>query len=180
MLNPLTLRLATPAALVVLSYSYAKRFTWLGHLHLGAALGIAPVGAWVAVRGHVDAAPLCLGAAVMCWVAGFDIIYSCQDVAFDRCFGLHSIPARFGIGPALRAAAALHALTVLFLIRQRAEKRGTVSGYLSRIPTARKLDLYAYRFMAFAFPVTLAVFFLSIFKTARARRMVAMATSPLG
>jgi 4-hydroxybenzoate polyprenyltransferase len=116
MLTPLALRLATPAAIVILSYSYAKRFTWLTHLHLGASLGIAPLGAWVAVRGEFGTAPLCLGAAVMFWVAGFDIIYSCQDVEFDRRTGLHSIPARFGIGPALRVAAAFHAVTVLLLL----------------------------------------------------------------
>ena len=116
MLNPLALRLATPAAIVVLSYSYAKRLTWLTHLHLGLSLGIAPIGAWVGVTGRLDTAPLVLGAAVALWVAGFDIIYACQDVAFDRREGLRSVPARFGVPAALIAARARHAATVALLL----------------------------------------------------------------
>jgi len=116
MLNRLALLLATPAALVILSYSYAKRFTWLTHLHLGASLAFAPIGAWVAVRGRLEVAPVVLGAAVLCWVAGFDIIYSCQDIDFDRRAGLRSIPQRFGVAAALRIAAALHVLTVALLL----------------------------------------------------------------
>lgn len=115
MLNRLAFLLAFPALLVILSYSYAKRFTWLTHLHLGASLGLAPIGAWIAVRGTIEAAPLLLGIAVMLWVAGFDIIYACQDVAFDRQAGLRSLPGRFGIGPALRVARVLHALMVVLL-----------------------------------------------------------------
>ncbi len=144
MLTPLALRLATPAAIVILSYSYAKRFTWLTHLHLGASLGIAPLGAWVAVRGHFDTTPFCLGAAVMFWVAGFDIIYSCQDVEFDRRTGLHSIPARFGIGPALRVAAAFHALTVLLLLALPAfEPLGRI--YLAGVIATAALLLHEHR-----------------------------------
>ena len=116
MLNRLALVLAGPALLVVLSYSYAKRVTWLTHLHLGASLGLAPLGAWVAVRGTVGAAPLVLAAAVTFWVAGFDVIYSCQDVEFDRREGLHSIPRRFGIARALALSTALHVLTVALLL----------------------------------------------------------------
>jgi len=116
MLNQLALVLAGPALLVVLSYSYAKRVTWLTHLHLGASLGLAPLGAWVAVRGTVGAAPLVLAAAVTFWVAGFDVIYSCQDVEFDRREGLHSIPRRFGIARALALSTALHVLTVALLL----------------------------------------------------------------
>jgi 4-hydroxybenzoate polyprenyltransferase len=109
MLNRLALLLATPALLLVLSYSYAKRITWLTHLHLGASLGLAPLGAWIAVRGDAGAAPLALAAAVVLWVAGFDIIYSCQDLEFDRREGLHSIPRRFGVAAALRISSGMHA-----------------------------------------------------------------------
>jgi 4-hydroxybenzoate polyprenyltransferase len=116
MLNRLALLLATPAAIVILGYSYAKRFTWATHLALGAALGIAPVGAWVAVTGRLAAAPFVLAAAVMTWVAGFDMLYACQDVAFDRREGLQSVPARFGVPAALRIARALHVATVLVLL----------------------------------------------------------------
>jgi 4-hydroxybenzoate polyprenyltransferase len=116
MLNRLALILATPAAVVILGYSYAKRCTWVTHLALGAALGIAPIGAWVAVAGRLDAAPLVLGAAVAVWVAGFDILYACQDVDFDRSAGLHAAPARFGVRAALVIARVLHVLTVLLLL----------------------------------------------------------------
>jgi len=116
MLNRLALLLATPAALVIVSYSYAKRVTRLTHLHLGASLGLAPIGGWVAVRGSLDPAPLVLGAAVMFWVAGFDIIYSCQDVDFDRREGLRSIPEHSGVAVALRIATGFHAVTVLLLL----------------------------------------------------------------
>jgi len=112
MLNRLALQLATPAALLILSYSYAKRVTWLTHLHLGASLGLAPIGAWVGVTGRIAAAPLLLGAAVTAWVAGFDILYACQDIDFDRRIGLQSIPARFGLEAALVVSARLHVLTV--------------------------------------------------------------------
>jgi 4-hydroxybenzoate polyprenyltransferase len=112
-LNPLALLLATPAALVILSYSYAKRVTWMTHLHLGASLGLAPIGAWVGVAGHLAAAPILLGGAVACWVAGFDILYACQDIEFDRRARLQSIPARFGLEAALRASARLHLVTVI-------------------------------------------------------------------
>jgi 4-hydroxybenzoate polyprenyltransferase len=114
-LNALALLLATPAALVILSYSYAKRVTWLTHLHLGASLGLAPIGAWVGVTGRIEAAPLLLGLAVTCWVAGFDILYGCQDIDFDRRARLQSIPARFGLEAALRASALLHLVTVVLL-----------------------------------------------------------------
>ena len=116
LLNRLAFVLAAPALLVVLSYSYAKRVSWLTHLHLGASLGLAPLGAWIAVTGSIDPAPLVLGAAVALWVAGFDVIYSCQDVAFDRQEGLHSIPLRFGVAPALRISSALHLATILLLL----------------------------------------------------------------
>ncbi len=116
MLNRMTLVLAPAALALVLSYSYAKRITWLTHLHLGASLGLAPLGAWIAVRGEIAAAPLVLAAAVTLWVAGFDVLYACQDVTFDRDHGLRSIPSRFGIVRALRISSALHAGTVSLLL----------------------------------------------------------------
>ncbi len=116
MLNRLALLLAAPALFLILSYSYAKRLSWLTHLHLGASLGLAPLGAWIAVRGTIDVAPLLFAAAVTFWVAGFDIIYACQDVEFDRLHRLHSAPSRFGVAGALRLSSFLHLLTVLFLL----------------------------------------------------------------
>jgi 4-hydroxybenzoate polyprenyltransferase len=117
-LNPLAGRLA-PAVLVLLgAYSYCKRFTWAGHLVLGLCLALAPLGAWIGVRGAFDgplAPPLWLAAAVATWVFGFDLIYACQDAEFDRRAGLHSIPARFGLRAALRLSSALHVGTVALL-----------------------------------------------------------------
>jgi len=107
-LNPLAFRLAPIALAVLLGYSYTKRFTALSHLVLGLALGGAPLGAWVAVRGEVTATPLVLMAVVVCWVAGFDILYSLQDLEFDRERGLHSIPVALGEKGALLASSALH------------------------------------------------------------------------
>ena len=100
-LNPLCLKLSPLALAIALGYSFTKRFTALSHLVLGAVLGIAPAAAWIAIRGTIDPAILLLSAAVTLWTAGFDIIYSCQDVEFDRSAGLHSLPARFGIAKAL-------------------------------------------------------------------------------
>ena len=115
MLNPLCLLLSPVALLIVLGYSYTKRFTSGSHLVLGLALGFAPVGAWLAVRARFDVAPVVLSLAVLCWVAGFDTIYSCQDVDFDRREGLRSLPALLGTRGALRAARALHAAAVSLL-----------------------------------------------------------------
>jgi 4-hydroxybenzoate polyprenyltransferase len=110
------LRLAPVALSIVLGYSLAKRFTWATHLWLGVALGGAPAGAWIAVTGSFGWAPLCLSLAVATWVAGFDIIYSCQDASFDREHRLGSIPARFGIAAALRFSSLLHVLTAIALV----------------------------------------------------------------
>jgi 4-hydroxybenzoate polyprenyltransferase len=115
MLNPLCLLLSPVALLVVFGYSYTKRFTSLSHLVLGLALAIAPVGAWLAVRGHFDLAPVFLALAVLCWVAGFDTIYSCQDVDFDRREGLRSLPALLGIPRALIVSRVLHVAAVILL-----------------------------------------------------------------
>ncbi len=113
-LNPLCLKLSPAALAVVLFYSLTKRFTVLSHFFLGLALAIAPVGAWLAVRGGFDAFPLWLGAGVLFWVAGFDIIYGCQDTEFDRRAGLHSVSAALGDRAALGVARLCHAATVIF------------------------------------------------------------------
>jgi 4-hydroxybenzoate polyprenyltransferase len=115
-LNRLTLWLSPVALAVLLLYSYTKRFTRLSHLVLGLALGIAPAAAWIAVRGSLDPRILLLTAAVTFWVAGFDILYACQDFEFDRHAGLHSIPRYLGIPHALWLARAFHAIMLLLLI----------------------------------------------------------------
>ncbi len=114
-LNPLCLALAPLAILVLASYSYTKRFTTLSHLILGLCLALAPIGAWIAVAGRLEFAPLLLGGAVLTWVAGFDILYALADVPFDRAQGLFSIPARLGEQGGLAVSLLLHALTPLLL-----------------------------------------------------------------
>jgi 4-hydroxybenzoate polyprenyltransferase len=114
-LNPLCLALSPVALAIVFGYSYTKRFTAAAHLVLGLALGVAPIGAWLAVRGAFAVEPLVLALAVLCWVAGFDTIYACQDAEFDRREGLHSLPARLGVARALHVARGLHVLAVLCL-----------------------------------------------------------------
>jgi 4-hydroxybenzoate polyprenyltransferase len=109
-LNPLCLALAPLTLAVLLGYSFAKRFTAASHLWLGCALGMAPIGAWIAVTGRIDWQPVVLAGAVCLWVAGFDIIYSLQDEVFDREHGLHSLPAALGGRPALVAARVAHVL----------------------------------------------------------------------
>ena len=117
MLNRLTLILSPVALACVLLYSLTKRWTQLSHLVLGACLSIAPTGAWIAVRGAIGSpAPLLLSLVVLLWTAGFDVLYACQDYDFDRCEGLKSVPARFGIARALWIARALHALAFLALV----------------------------------------------------------------
>jgi 4-hydroxybenzoate polyprenyltransferase len=120
--NWLPLALSLPVLAFLASYSFAKRFTWLAHFWLGAALALSPVAAWIALRGEVvlanpaDLLPsLLLGGAVLTWVAGFDIIYACQDYEADIKAKLNSVPARFGIPGALRMAAGCHLLTIVFL-----------------------------------------------------------------
>jgi 4-hydroxybenzoate polyprenyltransferase len=115
-LNRLCLFLSPVALGIVFFYSYTKRFTWTSHLFLGLALGIAPVGAWMAVTGGLGLPPLLLGFAVLTWVAGFDVIYACQDYHFDRSYGLYSIPQAIGIGKALSTARLLHVVTLVALI----------------------------------------------------------------
>jgi 4-hydroxybenzoate polyprenyltransferase len=108
-LNRLAFLLSPLALFILFLYSYTKRFTWASHLVLGLALGGAPLGAWIAVRGDVAATPLVLTAVVLLWVAGFDVLYALQDLEFDRRSGLFSIPARFGVAGALWISAVLHA-----------------------------------------------------------------------
>jgi 4-hydroxybenzoate polyprenyltransferase len=108
MLNPLCLKLSPVAMAVIVLYSYSKRFTWGAHFVLGIAISAAPVGAWIAVRGSFDPPVLALAAAVVLWLAGFDILYALQDTNFDRKHGLKSIPARFGIRKSLLLSRILH------------------------------------------------------------------------
>jgi 4-hydroxybenzoate polyprenyltransferase len=112
-LNRVCLVLSPAALAVVYFYSFCKRFTALSHLVLGLGLAIAPVGAWLAVRGEFGLFPILLAGAVLFWVAGFDTIYSCQDVEFDRRVGLFSLPANYGSGRALVVARLFHLLAVL-------------------------------------------------------------------
>ena len=116
MLNPLALALAPVAAVVVVGYSYTKRFTWTSHFILGWADGIAPAGAWIAVTGTLSWEPVLLAFAVATWIGGFDILYSCQDYDFDIERGLHSIPQKFGIPAALVWAKVMHVLTTASLV----------------------------------------------------------------
>ncbi|MDH7569327.1 MAG: UbiA-like polyprenyltransferase [Armatimonadota bacterium] len=141
MLNRLALLLSPVALAVLWGYSYTKRFTALSHLVLGFALGIAPVGAWIAVRGRVEAVPLILCAAVTLWTGGFDILYACQDIAFDRQVGLHSIPARLGVGAALAISAALHVATLALLLFLQREA-GLGSLYLAGVGVVGVLLAY--------------------------------------
>jgi 4-hydroxybenzoate polyprenyltransferase len=115
MLNRLCLVLAPLALVFLVGYSYTKRFTWLSHWILGFTDGIAAGGGWIAVRDQFDPPALVLWFAVTVWIAGFDLIYACQDVEVDRAQGLHSVPARFGVAPALALARVNHALTALAL-----------------------------------------------------------------
>ncbi len=112
MLNPLCLALAPLAVLFLVGYSYTKRFTWLSHWILGFTDGIAAAGGWIAVRAAFAPPVYVLWFALTVWIAGFDLIYACQDVEFDRRHRLHSVPARFGIPAALTIARACHVLTI--------------------------------------------------------------------
>jgi 4-hydroxybenzoate polyprenyltransferase len=126
-LNRLTLLLSPVALALLLAYSYTKRFTALSHLVLGLCLALAPVGAWIAVRGSLSTLPILLGLAVLFWTAGFDVIYSLQDEEFDRREGLRSIPARLGARGALVVSALFHAaMAVLLLAVWRVSGSGTL------------------------------------------------------
>src|SRR3984957_14824884 len=138
MLNPLTLKLAPFALMVVLAYSYMKRITRWSHIVLGLALGIAPSAAWIAVRGSLDPRIIVLTIAVLLWVGGFDVLYACQDFEHDRLVGLNSVPQAFGVNTAFWIARAMHVgmllmlcwLIVLFGLGKMAVLGGAVVGIL--------------------------------------------------
>lgn len=115
-LNRFVLILSPLALIFLIGYHYTKRFTWLSHWILGFTDGIGVAGGWAAVRGRLDPAAILLWLAVTFWIAGFDLIYACQDVEFDRREGLYAVPARFGIATALRWASICHGLTVIFFL----------------------------------------------------------------
>ena len=115
-LGPLAFRLSPVAIGVLLFYSYTKRFTMLSHLVLGFADGIAPIAAWIALRNSLSVSVLLLGAAVALWVGGFDLIYACQDIDFDRSIGIHSFPQRYGVAAALYTSIACHIAMVALLV----------------------------------------------------------------
>ena len=115
-LNRLALELSPVALAILFFYSYTKRFTAWSHFVLGLCLGISPAAAWIAIRGSLDLRMLILCAAVTLWVGGFDVLYACQDVDFDKSAGLHSIPKKLGIAKALISARAMHLVMVALLI----------------------------------------------------------------
>ncbi len=126
-LGPLTFLLLPGAYLFLIGYSFTKRFTWMSHFILGLTDGLAPVGAWAAIRNSLftrqDLPAWILLGVVTFWIAGFDMIYACQDVEFDQQEGLKSIPAKFGIPTALRLSTIMHVITIVLLI-----SLGMVSG----------------------------------------------------
>ncbi|MBP2625922.1 MAG: 4-hydroxybenzoate polyprenyltransferase [Firmicutes bacterium] len=112
-LHPVCLKLAPLAVIPFAVYPYMKRFSWTCHFVLGLALSVAPIGAWMAIRGEITLSIALLGLAVGVWIAGFDIIYGCQDVAFDKKNGLHSVPVRFGLSRALTIAKVMHTISII-------------------------------------------------------------------
>ena len=116
MLNPLALALSPLAAICVFSYSYFKRFTWGSHFAIGITDSIAPIGGWIGVTGTFDLEALILGVAVACWVSGFDIFYSAQDMEFDRTNNLNSIPQKFGLNVAFNVSRFMHTSTSILIL----------------------------------------------------------------
>lgn len=115
-LDPLAMKLMPIAVIMLVGYSYTKRFTWLCHLFLGLTNGLAALGGWVAVTGEVNGVAMIFYLTIAFWIAGFDILYACQDVDFDKERGLHSIPSRFGIRSSLIIARAFHVITAAGLL----------------------------------------------------------------
>ncbi len=115
-LNPLALKLSPVALAILFVYSYTKRFTSWSHVVLGFCLGISPAAAWIAIRGSLDWRMLVLCAAVTLWVGGFDVLYACQDIDFDKAAGLYSIPKKFGVARALLFSRGMHLVMVALLI----------------------------------------------------------------
>lgn len=115
-LDPLSMKLLPIAVIMLVGYSYTKRFTWTCHLILGFTIGLAPLGGWIAVTGQMDVSAIVFYLSVALWTAGFDILYACQDIEFDRQEGLQSIPSRFGIAAALWMARGFHMLTAAGLL----------------------------------------------------------------
>ena len=115
-LNLLCFKLSPLAVLVLVVYSYTKRVTWMSHFVLGAAISLAPMGAWIAVTGEFDFHIIPLTAAVVFWLAGFDVLYALQDIEFDRSRGLFSIPQRFGVEKTLLFSRVFHGITVVLLL----------------------------------------------------------------
>ncbi|MNI25303.1 4-hydroxybenzoate octaprenyltransferase [compost metagenome] len=115
-LNALSMKLLPIAVFFLVFYSYTKRFTWTCHFVLGITLGLAPLGSWIAVTGEFTWASIVFFLTIVCWSSGFDLIYACQDVEFDRKEGLHSFPSRFGIPASLMTARILHVATAIGLI----------------------------------------------------------------
>ncbi len=140
-LNPLCLKLAPLAVFFLVLYSYCKRFTSLAHVVLGICLAAAPIGAWIAIRGQIDAPALILGGAVLFWVAGFDILYALQDLEFDRKAGLHSIPVLLGVEGSLWAARVFH-LVMLGLLLGLFATMGLGGFFMAGILVAAAMLLY--------------------------------------
>lgn len=143
-INPLTLALSPVALIAIFCYSLTKRFTAMTHFFLGLALAIAPIGAWIAQKGHVDFAPVILGAGVICWVAGFDVIYAIQDDEFDRREGVHSLIVKLGVPRGLRLAQWLHgAMFVALVAFGFAAKLGAI--YYCSFPLVAAALIYEHR-----------------------------------
>ena len=123
-INDLAFRLSPVALIVLLGYSSTKRWTALSHLVLGAALGLSPIGAWIAVRGEFALEPILLGLAIVFWTAGFDVIYACQDVDHDRDAGLFSLPGRLGVAAGLWVSRTFHVVAIGLLIGVGVEASG--------------------------------------------------------
>lgn len=146
-INRLCFFLSPVALAVVLGYSYTKRFTWLCHVVLGLGLGLAPVGAYLAVTGQFALVPVLYGLAVLLWTAGFDVIYALQDVAFDQSKRLYSMPSHFGVARALRLSAWMHLGTAALLVYagSRAAAQWPQLGWLLWLGTGVFLALLVYQ-----------------------------------